>query len=124
MDTSIRSGPKSDCLRQQASLNLHPERVCAPLFLTHPFFDPRDLVQVKHEMLRQVNQEQVPVTTAAALFGFSRVTFYQVEHRFAVEGLPGLLLHPKGPRRAYKLSESPRRQLEMDMATIRNAHWE
>ena len=106
MDTSPKPETKSDCLRQQANLNPHPERVRAPLFLTHAFFDPRDLVQVKYEMLRQVSQDQAPVTTAAALFGFSRVTFYQVEQRFAVEGLPGLLPHPKGPRRAYKFSET------------------
>lgn len=106
MDMSMRSDTKNDCLRQQASLNPHPEQVRAPLFLTHPFFDPRDLVQVKYEMLRQVSQEQVSVTSAAALYGFSRVTFYQVEHRFTAEGLPGLLPRLKGPRQAYKLSEA------------------
>jgi len=106
MDTPTRSSNKSDYLRQHASLHHHPEWVHAPLFLTYTFFDPRDLVQVKYEMLRQVNREQLPVTTATTLFGFSRVTFYQAEHRFAVEGLAGLLPHPKGPRRAYKLSET------------------
>lgn len=106
MDTPTRSSNKSDYLRQYASLNHHPERVHAPLFLTHPFFDPHDLIQVKYEMLRQVNREQLPVTTATTLFGFSRMTFYQAEHRFAVEGLTGLLPRPKGPRRAYKFSES------------------
>jgi transposase len=106
MDTSTRSSNKSDYLHQYASLNHHPEWVHAPLFLTHPFFDPRDLVQVKYEMLRQVNREKLSVTTATTLFGFSRVTFYQADHRFAVEGLTGLLPHPKGPRRAYKFSET------------------
>lgn len=100
-----RSDPKSIKLRESATLNPHPERVSAALFQLHAFFDPRDLVQVKYEMLRQVNREGVQVKTAAAAFGFSRMTFYQVNERFVAEGLSGLLPQPKGPRRAHKLSE-------------------
>ena len=35
----------------------------APLFASHDFFDPRDLVQVKYEMLRLVSVEKQPVST-------------------------------------------------------------
>ena len=36
------------------------------------FFDARDLVQVKYEMVRKTDVEDVPVAVAAAAFGFSR----------------------------------------------------
>jgi len=49
--------PKSRALQQAGSLHPHPEQVKDELFLTHPFFDPRDLVQVKYEMLRRVQSE-------------------------------------------------------------------
>ena len=43
--------------RQDASLHPHPEQVTDELFSTQEFFDPRDLVQVKYEMLRRVQSE-------------------------------------------------------------------
>jgi hypothetical protein len=55
--------PKSRALQQEDSLHPHPEQVTDELFLTHEFFDPRDLVQVKYEMLRRV-QSEVPGTAA------------------------------------------------------------
>jgi transposase len=72
---------------------------------THPFFDGRDLVQVKYEMLRRVQRESGSVTQAAADFGFSRVSFYQAQAAFAAGGLPGLVPRRRGPRGAHKLTE-------------------
>jgi hypothetical protein len=40
--------------------------------LSHEFFDPRDLVQVKYEMLRRVRIDGASVSQAARDFGFSR----------------------------------------------------
>ena len=48
---------KAERLKQIGALNPHPERVRAPSFQEGGFFDPRDLVQVKYEMLRQVQLE-------------------------------------------------------------------
>jgi transposase len=95
---------KCEVLRAHASLNPHPEQVTDALFRTHPFFDARDLVQVRYEMLRRVRVEGKPVGTTAAAFGFTRVTLYYLRQRFAVAGLAGLLPQPKGPQRAHKLS--------------------
>jgi len=103
--TMVRSDPKCEVLREHAALNPHPEQVTDALFQTHSFFDPRDLVQVKYEMLRRVIIEGQPVGVTAAAFGFSRVTVYQLRKRFEAEGLAGLLPRPKGPRRSHKLSE-------------------
>jgi hypothetical protein len=49
--------PKSQALQQEGALHPHPEQVTDELFLTDEFFDPRDLVQVKYEMLRWVQSE-------------------------------------------------------------------
>jgi hypothetical protein len=46
---TARSDPKGESLREHATLNSHPEQVTDALFQTAPFFDPRDLVQVKYE---------------------------------------------------------------------------
>jgi hypothetical protein len=59
-------------LRQQGVLNPHPEAVTDPLFQTGDFFDSRDLLQAKYEMLRRVEVDKMPVTEAAAVFGLSR----------------------------------------------------
>lgn len=82
----------------------HPHAVTDALFQQHEFFDPHDGVQVKYETLRRVQIEQAPVSQAAAAFGFSRPSFYQAQVAFAQLGLPGLLPHQRGPRRAHKLT--------------------
>jgi len=104
MRSQVQSDSKSENLRRFATLNSHPERVSDVLFLVHPFFDPRDLLQVKYEMLRRVITEGHPVGTTSAAFGFSRMSFSQLHKRFVADGLFGLLPQAKGPRHSHKLS--------------------
>ena len=47
---------------QRRVLNPRPEAVTDDRFRTGEFFDPRDLVQVKYEMVRRVEEERAPVT--------------------------------------------------------------
>ena len=96
--------PKSLALRQQGCLNPHPERVTDELFQTREFFDPRDLIQVKYEMLRRVETEGLPVNRSAAAFGFSRPSFYQAQASFQQGGLPALMPQKRGPKQAHKLT--------------------
>jgi hypothetical protein len=70
------------------------------------FFDARDVVQVKYEMLRRVHHEGQSVTGTAASFSFSRPAYYEAQAVFGKAGLPGLLPKRPGPRRAHKLSEA------------------
>ena len=95
---------KDLALRQQGSLNPHPDQVTDELFRTNDFFDARDLVQVKYEMLRRVQNEGQPVSRSAADFGFSRPSFYQAQAAFQQGGLPSLMPHKRGPREAHKLT--------------------
>jgi transposase len=96
---------KGESLRQQGVLNPHPEKVADPLFHDSEFFDPRDLVQVKYEMLRRVRVERASVTEVTHAFGFSRPVFYQAQALYHRAGLPGLIPQRPGPRRAHKLSD-------------------
>ncbi len=98
---------KNSALRRHHALNPRPESVSDPAFRSgNPFFDRKDLVQVKYEMLRRVREEGQRVTQAAAAFGFSRPSYYQAEAVFEQAGLPGLVPQRPGPRRAHKLSAS------------------
>jgi len=96
--------PKLQALQHHGCLNPHPERVADPLFATIDFFDPRDLIQVKYEMVRRVIVEHEMVSRSAAVFGFSRPTFYQSRRLLESGGLAALVPKKPGPRRAHKLS--------------------
>jgi transposase len=99
-----RPDPKVEALAAARSLNPHPEAVVDEAFASSPFFDPRDLVQVKYEMVRRVRQEGAAVSTVAAAFGFSRPSWYAAAAALDAAGLPGLLPGKPGPRHAHKLS--------------------
>ena len=116
MPTPTSSDPKLKALREQGMLNPHPEDVKDPLFLEDGFFDPRDLPQVKYEMLRRVRTEKSPITPVATAFGVSRVTFYQVLKRFQDEGMAGLFPKLRGPKAAHKLTEEVMVFLETNLA--------
>ena len=95
---------KQVVLRQHATLNPRSAGVTYPLFAASEFFDPRDLLQVKYEMLRMVNVEQRPISEAARACGFSRPSFYQAQAAFEQGGLAGLIPHKPGPRGGHKLT--------------------
>jgi transposase len=95
---------KSALLRSQGACHPHPERVTQALFCTHDFFDPRDLVQVRYEMVRRVVVNGVTPTQAAREFGCSRTTWYAARAAFLADGLFGLLPRKPGPHGAHKVT--------------------
>ena len=103
---STRRDAKTDALRAHGALHPHPDNVRDALFGAHEFFDSRDLVQVKYEMLRRVDIEGQPVTRTAEAFGCSRPTLYQAQAAFKAQGLPGLVPRKRGPRGAHKLDDA------------------
>ena len=46
--------PKLRSLQESGTANPHAQDVRDPAFVDSDFFDPRDLIQVKYEMLRRV----------------------------------------------------------------------
>ncbi len=97
-----RTDPKEKALRECGAWNTHP--MVDALFNENDFFDSRDLVQVKYEMLRRVQKEGESVSRAAASFGFSRPSFYKSSGEFNREGVTGLLPRKRGPRSRHKLT--------------------
>lgn len=99
-----RPDPKVEALRVDGALNRHADQITDPVFGAHEFFDARDLVQVKYEMLRRVEIDAQPVTPTAAAFRLSRPSFYQAQRAFQQRGVAGLLPKKRGPHGGHKLT--------------------
>lgn len=98
-----RTDPKTEALLEEGTLNPSPEEVTDPKFQGSEFFDPRDLVQVRYEMLRRVSVDDLSVTRATAEYGVSRPTYYQARASFDEAGVAGLVPKKRGPRGPHKL---------------------
>ena len=96
--------PKTLELKRTGTLNPRPESVSDTLFQENPFFDPKDLLQVRYEMLRRHSVEGTAIVDVAASFGVSRPTVYQAQAAFQHGGLSGLLPKQRGPKEGHKLS--------------------
>ena len=108
---------KEAALRAQHALHSRPESVLDENFQTHEFFDPRDLVQVRYEMLRRHRVEGKPVTEVAETFGTSRQAFYKSSSAFGVQGVSGILPKKRGPKRAHKCTDEVLNFVEQWQAT-------
>jgi transposase len=95
--------PKTRTLLEEGTLNVAPEKVHDPKFRDSEFFDPRDVVQVKYEMLRRVSVENASVSKATEQYGVSRPTYYQTKSSFDESGIAGLVPKKRGPRGPHKL---------------------
>ncbi len=91
-------------LKRTGTLNPRPDAVSDTLFKENPFFDRKDLLQVRYEMLRRHSVEGVSIVDVAAKFGVSRPTVYQAQAAFQQAGLSGLLPKHRGPKEGHKLS--------------------
>jgi transposase len=111
---------KLEALKKRGAVNPHPQRVRDPLFEADEFFDARDLVQVRYEMLRRVEVEGHAVTESCAAFGVSRPVFYKARSALEAEGLPGLVPKKRGPRRGHKLTPEVMETVEEALAEDRS----
>jgi transposase len=99
----VSNSSKADALRQEGALNPTPEKVRDPKFREGEFFDPRDAVQVKYEMLRRVAVDNASVVGASDEYGVSRPTYYQAKANFDEAGIAGLAAKKPGPRGPHKI---------------------
>lgn len=91
-------------LKRTGTLNPQPNSVSDPLFKENPFFDAKDLLQVRYEMLRRHSVEGASIVEVASRYGVSRPTVYQAQAAFQKGGLSGLLPKHRGPKEGHKLS--------------------
>jgi transposase len=105
MPAKSKSDPKVTALLEEGTLNPAPEKVRDPKFQQNEFFDPRDIVQVKYEMLRRVSTENASVTDATEEYGVSRPTYYQSKAKFDRAGIAGLVPRKRGPHGPHKLQD-------------------
>ena len=105
MSVTKKTDPKLTALVESGTANPHPDTVRDPAFTDSDFFDPRDLLQVKYEMLRRVHIERQSIAETAALFGLSRPTFYKAQADFERAGLMGLLPVKRGPHGGHKMTD-------------------
>ena len=94
---------KTDRLRQSGTLNPCPEAVSDPLFQDSEFFDPRDLLQVRYEMVRSA-AAGTAIKEAAVRFGTSVSTCVRANRAFRKDGLRGLIPRRRGPRGPHKIT--------------------
>ena len=78
MTRTRKPDPKLAALRESGTVNPHAQDVQDPAFIGSDFFDSRDLVQVRYEMLRRVRTEGHAIAEVAARFGVSRPTFHKI----------------------------------------------
>jgi transposase len=97
---------KSKALKQQNLFYTKASTVTDELFQTLTFFDPRDLLQVKYEMVRRVLKDGWSVSRSAAAFGFSRISYYRIQHAFQTLGVLGLMPQKRGPTHPTKITEA------------------
>ena len=95
---------KTLVLKRTRTLNSRPGAVSDTLFKENSFFDPKDLLQVRYEMLRRHSVEGASIVDVATRFGVSRPTVYQAQAAFEQAGLIGLLPKRRGPKAGHKLS--------------------
>lgn len=104
MSKPRKADAKTAELTRSGTLNPHPETVVDPLFQNNPFFDARDLLQARYEMLRRHRIEGQSIVETTLAFGVSRPTFYHAQTAFTEQGLAGLLPQQRGPKGRHKLS--------------------
>ncbi|WP_271573388.1 helix-turn-helix domain-containing protein [Bradyrhizobium sp. CCBAU 11361] len=104
MRKAKKQDTKSAALAQDGVLNPAPEAVRDLLFVGNPFFDAKDLVQVRYEMVRRHQVDGVAISEAAATFGVTRPTFYKAQSALQSAGVAGLLPNRRGPKGGHKIS--------------------
>jgi transposase len=112
---------KEETLKKNNCFNGNFENVSADIFNAAPFFDKKDIVQVKYEMVRAASNGEGSITDIADNFGFSRKSFYQISSAFDAGGLHALVPKKTGPKKAHKLNAAVQEFIEAYLSTHKDA---
>jgi len=91
-------------MKRNGSFNKNYANVSASIFEASPFFDKRDIVQVKYEMVRAASRGEGSIYEIAAAHGFSRKSYYQTSKAFESGGLCALVPKKTGPKGPTKIN--------------------
>ena len=103
---------KKEILQENGTYNKNYKRVKDARFSSEDFFDPMDVVQVKYEMLKDVEKNGKTVSCAADDYGFSRTAYYSIKEAFDNQGVVGLIPEKPGPRAPHKLTPEYQQQID------------
>lgn len=112
---------RDDALIKSGCFNTYYEKVSAGIFGTIPFFDKKDMVQVKYEMIRAASNGEGSITEVASAFGLSRKSYYQASAAFDAGGLCALVPKKTGPKAAHKLTADVREFIGIYLSGHKNA---
>ena len=112
---------KEDTLKKTGCFNNNYENVSASIFKSALFFDKKDIVQVKYEMIRAVTKEEGSITEIADIYGFSRKSYYQINEAFETGGLYALIPKKTGPKKPHKLTPEVLEFIDSYLASHKNA---
>jgi len=97
---------KVEILKVNGTYNKRYDSVRKPEFLEGGFYDPRDVVQVKYEMLRDAEDSGQAIGAVASKFGFSRTAYYNIKESFEKNGMSALIPEKTGPKKPHRLTET------------------
>lgn len=103
---------KQDILMENGTFNTNYAKVSEPRFVNDEFYDSRDLVQVKYEMLKAARESKESIQEISARFGFSRAGFYKIKNSFEKEGFTAFVSNKTGPRNTWKLTKEHQRFID------------
>lgn len=95
---------KTEVLKENGTFNPRHDKVTAACFKSGIFFDTKDLIQVKYELLRSIASGECSITQASEQFGLSRESIYKNKAAYETGGLQALLPKKTGPKGAHKLT--------------------
>ena len=121
MEVYVNMATKEENLKKNWCFNSNHENVTADIFNDVPFFDKKDLVQVKYEMVRAASREEGSITEIAGAYSFSRKSYYQISEAFKAGGLCALLPKKTGPKKASKLNAEALAFIDVFLAGNKNA---
>lgn len=103
---------KQDILLENGTFNRNHNKVTEQRFISDDFYDPRDLAQVKYEMLRTARESEGSIEDITVRFGFSRAGYYKIKNSFEKEGLSAFVSNKTGPQNAWKLTKKHQRFID------------
>jgi transposase len=112
---------KLEILKENGTYNKRHASVKKAEFMEGGFYDPRDIVQVKYEMLRDAEDSNRAISTVSGDFGFSRTAFYSIKESFEKNGITALFPDKPGPRQPHKLTKAVQELIEKHIETNPNA---